>query len=147
MSDAIPPSYPVTVTVEETRKGILRSKTFWLQVLAFLSVLFPPVQSWLASNPVEAVALLAALNVLVRFATSGRVTIFSANENAGSEAAGGPLSLLMVCTVAGLSFGLALPSCSPAEYPVAIGIQGPGGSVSYSSAGGLRVDAVIHGDK
>lgn len=56
-------------------KSIFKSKTFWTQVLATASTLIPSVQEFLASNPVEAVAVLGALNVVVRFFTKGRVNV------------------------------------------------------------------------
>lgn len=57
-------------------KSILTSKTFWVQVVTFLSVFVPAVQQWLASNPEQFLGALAAVNVLVRFATKGKVTLF-----------------------------------------------------------------------
>jgi hypothetical protein len=73
--------------------------------------------------------------------------------NAMDDSSGsGMVSLLgLLCMAAGL-LG-ALPSCSPAqiaavrEMPIRIGIQGPDAAVSYSSKGGLQVDAVVRGNK
>lgn len=58
-------------------KNILTSKTFWVQVAAFASTFVPAIGEWLRSNPEGFVGALAAVNVLVRFATAGRVTLLS----------------------------------------------------------------------
>jgi len=57
-------------------KTLLTSKTFWVQVITFASAFFPPVQQWLASNPEQFLAVLASVNVIVRFATKGKLTLF-----------------------------------------------------------------------
>lgn len=109
MSDALPtPTKP---------KSVLLSKTFWLQVIAILTALLPQVQAWLASNPVEVIAVFAAANVLVRFVTSGKVSIFPPEDKSGGASGG------MMPLVVGLGLSMAavgtLPSCAPGlEYPV-----------------------------
>jgi hypothetical protein len=97
-------------------KNILRSKTFWVQVIAFGASFYPPIGAWVAANPETALAALGAVNVLVRFATSGKVTIFQANDDNGGGSSGGasggnvlPL-LCCVCTAVALMTGL--PSCA-----------------------------------
>jgi hypothetical protein len=67
--------------LEETSKSIFRSKTFWLQVITLLSTLFPQVRAFIAANPVDAITLIAAVNVILRFATSGRVTLLSSKSD------------------------------------------------------------------
>jgi hypothetical protein len=66
--------------------------------------------------------------------------------DAGSGSGMVPM-LGLLCMAAGL-LG-ALPSCSGLDpaFPIRIGIQGPDAAVSYSSEGGLQVDAVIRGTK
>lgn len=64
-------------------KTIFLSKTFWLQIVALLILIFPPVAAWMRANPVDYLAALAAVNVLLRFFTSGAVTILPAS--AGPE--------------------------------------------------------------
>lgn len=56
-------------------KSILTSKTFWVQVITVVAAFIPQVQSWLSTNPEAVVGVVAAINVLVRFATSGKVTL------------------------------------------------------------------------
>jgi hypothetical protein len=106
-----------------TTKSFLLSKTFWLQVIAIISVMIPQGQAWLAENPVEIIAVFAALNVLVRFVTSGKVSIFPPEESSGASGGMVPLVLWL-----GLSTAVVgtLPSCAPpVGYPVT-------GSVSYT---------------
>jgi len=64
-------------------KAIWSSKTIWVQALTLLSALIPAVQAWIAANPVEFVAVLAAVNVIARFLTSGAVSIFSDDPPTG----------------------------------------------------------------
>ncbi len=120
-------------------KAIFFSKTFWTQLVAIAAVFYPPVGAWVAGNPVEAVAVFAAVNVLVRFITSGRVTIFP-DDN--SPPSGKVAAVVATTTLAGL-VGLALPACMAGAMPVRIGIAGPDGEVSYSSKAGLEVRTVI----
>ena len=56
-------------------KSILQSKTFWLQVITVTAVFFPAVQGWLVKNPETAVGVIGAVNVLLRFATSGKISL------------------------------------------------------------------------
>lgn len=56
-------------------KNILKSKTFWLQAITVASAFVPQVQVWLAANPETAVAVIGAVNVLMRFATKGKVSL------------------------------------------------------------------------
>jgi hypothetical protein len=58
-------------------KSILLSKTFWLQVVTVGAAFFPQVQEWLSTNPETVVGVIAALNVLMRFATKGKVGLTS----------------------------------------------------------------------
>jgi hypothetical protein len=100
------------------------SKTFWLNLLAIASMAFPAVRDWLAENPVEFVAAFAAAGILLRFATSGKVS-FSGGGVVPGGGSGGILPLGMLLAV-GLGF-LALPSCST-EYPLT-------GSILYRDPG------------
>lgn len=109
-----------------TTKPFWQSKTVWVQVLAVLSMLIPAVGAWVARNPVEFVAVLAAVNTLVRFATSGKVSIFqddSANDSGvkSGGSSGGSWLPAIVATAAGLSMaGGLLSSC-------VVGVDAEGG--------------------
>ena len=71
-----------------TAKPWWQSKTVWLNVLALLSMAVPAVREWADSNPVEPMAALTALNVLVRFVTSGRISIFGEDDSSGGSSSG-----------------------------------------------------------
>ena len=62
-------------TPQNTTKHPLASRTIWVQIIALISAFIPAVQEWLASNPVEIVSVFVAINILVRFVTSGKVSI------------------------------------------------------------------------
>lgn len=60
---------------DSMKKTIWKSKTFWLQIVTLASALVPQVQSFLVENPVQFVAVLAAANTIMRFATQGKIEI------------------------------------------------------------------------
>ena len=106
-------------------KSIFQSKTFWVQIVALLSMAVPQVRAWLEANPEQCVAVLAAVNVLLRFATSGKISLSGAGEtdnNMGGGPGGLPLWIGILGTVAAI--GGSLPSCSTSGFPIT-------GSVSY----------------
>lgn len=113
-------------------KSILASKTIWVQVAAVAAVLIPAVQTWLTANPVEFVAVLGAVNVIVRFVTSGKVTIFGGEQIPGIWFAIG-------CGTA-LTLGTALTSCSSGGIPLKVTAILEEGALSYSSKGGLEME-------
>lgn len=135
-----PTTPPPTVTDHRySSKSLLRSKTFWLQVLSMAGVFYPPVQAWLVANPVTAVAALAAANTLVRLVTSGRVSVFTDGDEPpanGGSTPGGAL-LCMFGTAAALA--TALPSCAPG-FPLRLSAELEEGTLSYSSKGGLNME-------
>ena len=135
-----------------TSKPIWQSKTFWLNAITLLSVFIPQVAAWLKDNPQTAITALTALNVLVRFATSGRISLFGAGEeNSDGGAGGGTFPCMLIgLAAAGLLGVTALPSCSTAQLDAAKSIPIHNaevitkyGTIGYSSKGGidLIVDA------
>jgi len=67
-----------------------QSKTVILNLIALVSMMLPPVREWLDGNTETPLAALAALNLLVRFATKGKISLFPADDgSAGGNAAGG----------------------------------------------------------
>lgn len=120
-------------------KSIFLSKTFWVQVASLLSLLFPAVLDWLKANPVEFVAALAAVNILVRFVTSGRVSL------SGDFTGKVGLFFVSCASLVGMAASAWLmSSCSggvPA-VPVRACVATEDGTVCYSSKGGI--EATIH---
>lgn len=130
-------------------KSIFLSKTFWVQVCAVLSMMFPPVLAWLKANPVEFVMFLAAVNVVIRFVTSGKVSLTDDDSSAG-----GTSVWLVFAWIAGTaSVGTLLPSCSLPQIqalgklPIKATLVTEQGRLSYSAKSGLEVAVDQTGDK
>jgi hypothetical protein len=62
-------------------------------------------------------------------------------ETDKSGPSGGMSALLLMTCAAGVLGGL--PSCSTAEWPLSVGIEGDGYSANYSSKGGLAIRATV----
>ena len=79
-------------------KSFVRSKTFWVNLLALVSMASPEVRQWIANNPVEFTAAWSSLNIVLRFATSGKVSL-SGPGGPGEPKGGGffPWVLLGLC--------------------------------------------------
>ena len=71
-----------------TAKPWWQSKTVWLNVLALLSMAVPAVREWVAKNPVEPLAVFTALGVILRFVTSGRISIFGEDDDSAGTSTG-----------------------------------------------------------
>jgi hypothetical protein len=113
-----PPLTPQTGEALTASKRPLASKTFWVQLITLLAAFFPAVQEFMAANPVRFVAGLVAVNVLVRFATSGRIELFPPEEiDEESDGPGwSPMLLIGMTTACALVGGL-LSSCQiPGDY-------------------------------
>ena len=166
---------PVFTTLESTAttKPWWKSKTVLLNVLALLALTVPAVAQWLKANPVEAAAVLSAVNLLVRFATQGKVTIFSDDESGNGSAdtgvggnatgdvrgagpggdykqraSGFPWLVVSACAACGF-----LTSCGSAwvqtlkELPITIGIEGEHGTYGYNPETGLNIAVKVREEK
>ncbi len=124
-------------------KSIFFSKTFWLQVAALVSAMFPAVQDWLIKNPVQFVVVLAALNVIMRFLTSGKVSIL--DDTLPTNGIGFWFSLAMG-SLASMALSGALASCSQDQIAAARAIPVKAcyvtnqGKVCYSNVEGLSAE-------
>lgn len=124
-------------------KSIFFSKTFWLQVVALVSAMFPVVQDWLVRNPVQFVAVLAALNVIVRFITSGKVSIL--DDTPPVNGIGFWFSVAIGC-VCGTALASGLVSCSAEQLAAAKAVPVKAcyvtneGRVCYSNVEGLSAE-------
>lgn len=65
------------------------SRTFWINLAALLSLLLPSVREWLENNPVDFVAALGGVNVLLRFITYGKHQISSDNDDSDTASGDG----------------------------------------------------------
>lgn len=125
-------------------KSIVLSKTFWLNLLFIIAAFFPQVNTWIADNVQTTASVWGALNILLRFATNGRITLQGAGETDGT-ATGMPPCWVMGIAAAGL-VATALPSCTTAGWQAARSIPirtcavTDYGTVCYSSKGGVTVE-------
>lgn len=65
------------------------SRTFWINLVALLSLFLPSVREWLENNPVDFVAALGGVNVLLRFVTCGKYQISSDNDDSDTSSGDG----------------------------------------------------------
>lgn len=56
------------------------SRTFWVNAVALVALLFPEVRVWLEENPVEFTTALGAVNVLLRFISVGKYSVSTASS-------------------------------------------------------------------
>ncbi len=114
---------PVFATLISTdySKPFYLSRTFWVNILAMLCLVFPAVRAWAAENPEAPVIILSFVNLLLRTATDKAVSL--TNDMGASKAEVGgisddvkspsgrggslPLGILLVCAIS----LLCLPSC------------------------------------
>jgi hypothetical protein len=127
-----------------TTKAFYLSKTFWLNVLVLLSLVFPAVKDWVAANPQTFSSVWAACNVLLSVITGRRLTLFS--DSADSPGPGMTPVWLMTLVGTAIGFvGSSLSSCSPAgmatirAWPIKSCVLTDAGTVCYSSKSGLEV--------
>jgi len=97
-------------------KSIFKSKTFWVQVFTVLAMLVPQLQQWLLHNPVAGGSAIAAVNLLVRFFTSGAVYIYPPQEDDDFfKPSSGKSGLVLLLLCAGCLCGLS--SCTLMQNP------------------------------
>lgn len=65
------------------------SRTFYVNLAALLSLFFPVVREWLENNPVDFVAALGGLNILLRFTSYGKYQISSDDDSDAASGDGG----------------------------------------------------------
>ena len=105
-------------TTPAPTKSFLLSKTIWLQILMFALGFYPPALAWVKANPESALGVITALNVLMRFATSGKVSILPPEDVENKGGTSGMVSLLAMGVAVGL-LGVSLPSCSAGQIAAA----------------------------
>lgn len=118
----------------QTKKFWL-SKTFWLNLLVLLCGFVPAAREWIARNPVTFSSAWGALNILLRFATSGKIGL----NDEPAQPSGNAWTLLGLLVPAVMACGL-LASCN-SPIPLGGTVQYKGISLSGSSKGGLWMAA------
>lgn len=89
-------------TLEEVIKSPARSKTIGLNAGLMLLLLIPQVKDFVSNNPVSVPYALAAANIVLRFSTSGRISLFPGTA-AGKTMGGSSWWLPVIIGVAGLA--------------------------------------------
>lgn len=120
-------------------KSFLLSKTFWVNLIVLLALLFPAVREWAAAEPEAPVIILAFVNLVLRTVTRVPISISLdgvVSDGNDSGASGGMLPLVLLLVV-GLAL-LALPSCSGSGYPLE-------GSVFWRADDGAKVGITYRG--
>lgn len=62
------------------------SRTFWINTAVLLSLIIPAVRDWLEANPVEFTTALGAVNVLLRFISTGKYQLAGEDGQSGQSA-------------------------------------------------------------
>jgi hypothetical protein len=132
-------------------KSFLLSRTFWVNVIALLSLLFPAVRDWAAAEPEAPVIILAFFNLVLRTVTSRPVKLLQGGSEETDSAGGLGLVCIVGCTAAG-ALGC-LPSCTHSQLealrgvPLKIGVETDDSRLTYSSKGGLLLEARVIREK
>lgn len=105
------------MTDDSPMKNILQSKTFWVNFIAALVAFLPAVKDWLAANPETALSALGAANILMRFVTSGKISLLGSEEpKPGTDSGMFPCLLVWIAAAGLLCAGL--PSCNAGGLPI-----------------------------
>ena len=56
-------------------KSVLKSKTFWLQVLVLVGMLVPAVGAWVSENPGSFSMIWGGLNLILRMVTKDKLVL------------------------------------------------------------------------
>lgn len=70
------PNQNITMNEESKPKSIFESKTIVVNAVAAATVFYPPVGALVSANPEIAVGFIALLNLVLRFITRQKVTLF-----------------------------------------------------------------------
>lgn len=138
MSNEVPAREGILSSVKSVdfSKPFFLSRTFWVNVIALLSLLFPAVREWADAEPEAPVIILAFVNLVLRTVTS-RAVKFSVHGNSDDGGASGgsmilPLALFVFCAAC------LLPSCGATGYPLT-------GSLFWQADDGAKVGIVYRG--
>ena len=73
---------------EKKNTPIYLSGVLWLTIVSLVAMIFPSAKEWLEANPGEVASVLGAVNVILRFITSGKKKL-SGVEDEFAEPSGG----------------------------------------------------------
>lgn len=61
-----------TLKTQKETTPIYLSGVLWITIVSLVIMIFPSAKEWLEANPVEVTSVLGAVNVILRFVTSGK---------------------------------------------------------------------------
>ena len=145
---------------EKKATPIYLSGVLWLTIVTLVAMIFPTAKEWLEANPVEVTSVLGAVNVILRFITSGKKKLSGVEEEFAESAgdqdggadesaprashtsgAGGSALLLMI----GMSLVMMTWACSSADKQTAASVALTDGHVVVIRGGSsLVVDRDSH---
>lgn len=145
---------------EKKATPIYLSGVLWLTIVTLVAMIFPTAKEWLEANPVEVTSVLGAVNVILRFITSGKKKLSGVEEEFAESAgdqdggadesaprashtsgAGGSALLLMI----GMSLVMATWACSSTDNQTSTSVALTDGQVVVIRGGSsLVVDRDSH---
>lgn len=69
-----------TLKTQKKNTPIYLSGVLWLTIVSLVAMIFPAAKEWLEANPVEVTSVLGAVNVILRFITSGKKKLSDVDE-------------------------------------------------------------------
>lgn len=145
---------------EKKDTPIYLSGVLWITIVSLVAMIFPSAKEWLEANPVEVTSVLGAVNVILRFVTSGKKKLSgvddefaeptgdqdggadeSAPRASHTSGAGSSALLLMI----GMSLVMMTWACSSADKQTATSVALTDGQVVVIHGGSsLVVDRDNH---
>lgn len=149
-----------TLKTQKKTTPIYLSGVLWITIVSLVAMIFPTAKEWLEANPVEVTSVLGAVNVILRFVTSGKKKLSdvekefaeppgdqdggadeSAPRASHTSGAGGSAIMLMI----GISLIMMTWACSSADNQSATSVALDEGQVVVIRGGSsLVVDRDNH---
>lgn len=77
-----------TLKTQKKTTPIYLSGVLWITIVSLVAMIFPTAKEWLEANPVEVTSVLGAVNVILRFVTSGKKKLSGAEEELAEPTGG-----------------------------------------------------------
>lgn len=149
-----------TLKTGKKNTSIYLSGVLWFTIVSLVAMIFPSAKEWLEANPMEVTSVLGAVNVILRFVTSGKKKLSgvddefaepTGDQDGGADEsaprashtsdAGGSALLLMI----GMSLVMMTWACSSTDKQAATSVSLTDGQVVVIRGGSsLVVDRDSH---
>lgn len=77
-----------TLKTQKKSTPIYLSGVLWITIVSLVAMIFPTAKEWLEANPVEVTSVLGAVNVILRFVTSGKKKLSGVEEELAEPTGG-----------------------------------------------------------